>query len=255
MINTKEDDNLWDDDGDDDILAEAADDVEKSILEFHDYDDDDLLVAVEDCESASEVELKDKADEDSYEALGVSPPSASEERCLKDQFGLTKFKPLQWKIVRSVMVDRKDQAVIMSTGYGKSLTYQFQAVYEDKTVIVVSPLISLMEDQVLSLKSNGISAALMGSAQSRTSEVLRKLEDGEISVLYVTPGNTRLSLVNTLIICSYWSEYITENSSVLTRTLSVSRISCIALNEAHCVPQWGHDFRPSCKQLCRLKVT
>ena len=179
MINTKEDDNLWDDDGDDDILAEAADDVEKSILEFHDDDDDDLLVAVEDCESASEVELKDKADEDSYEALGVSPPSASEERCLKDQFGLTKFKPLQWKIVRSVMVDRKDQAVIMSTGYGKSLTYQlFRTMYEDKTVIVVSPLISLMEDHVLPLQSNGSSVALMGSAQSRTSEVLRQLEDG-----------------------------------------------------------------------------
>ena len=197
MINSNEDDNLWDDDGEDDILAEAADDVEKSFREFQDEDDEDLLAAVEDKESLAEVDVKNKADEDSYEALGVSPPSSAEERCLKDQFGLSEFKPLQWKIVRSVMVDRKDQAVIMSTGYGKSLTYQFQAVYEDKTVIVVSPLISLMEDQVLSLKSNGISAALMGSAQSRTAEVLRQLEDGEISVLYVTPGNTGLLLVNT----------------------------------------------------------
>ena len=105
----------------------------------------------------------------------------------------------------------------VSPGYGKSLTYQFQAVYEDKTVIVVSPLISLMEDQVLSLKSNGISAALMGSAQSRTAEVLRQLEDGEISVLYVTPGNPCLLLVNKLMTVSfYWSEYITENSSVIS---------------------------------------
>ena len=172
MINTNEDDNLWDDDGDDNFLAEAADDAEKSMLEFQDDDDDDLLAAVEDRESVEEVDVKDKADEDSYEALGVSPPSASVEGCLKHQFGLTKFKPLQWKIVRSVMEDRMDQAVIMSTGYGKSLTYQFQAVYEDKTVMVVSPLISLMEDQVLSLKSNGISAALMGSAQTRTGEVI-----------------------------------------------------------------------------------
>ena len=96
----------------------------------------------------SKVEVKKKADEDSYEALGLSPPSSSEDKCLRDQFGLSRFKPLQWKIVSSVMKDKRDQCVVMSTGYGKSLCYQFQAVYEDKTVLVISPLISLMEDQV-----------------------------------------------------------------------------------------------------------
>ena len=73
------------------------------------------------------------------------------------------------------MTDRRDQCVIMSTGYGKSLCYQYQAVYQDKMVIVISPLISLMEDQVLSLKSNGISAAFLGSAQSRTNEILAQI--------------------------------------------------------------------------------
>ena len=89
-----------------------------------------------------------QADVDSYQELGLTPPAPGDETCLKDQFGLKAFKPLQWKIIRSLMVDRRDQCVVMSTGYGKSLCYQFQAVYEDKTVLVISPLISLMEDQV-----------------------------------------------------------------------------------------------------------
>ena len=76
------------------------------------------------------VEVKDKADEDSYEALQLSPPTAEEERCLRDQFGLKHFKPLQWRIISSVMKERADQCVIISTGYGKSLCYQFQAVYQ-----------------------------------------------------------------------------------------------------------------------------
>ena len=72
---------------------------------------------------------------------------------------------------RSVMVERRDQCVVMATGYGKSLTYQFQAVYQDRLTIVISPLISLMEDQVLSLQSSGIPAAFLGSAQTKSREV------------------------------------------------------------------------------------
>ena len=126
-----------------------------------DVDDADLLACAEEAESsfaAETIELKEKADEESYSSLGLCPPGPEDENCLREQFGLRAFKPLQWRIIRSVMVDRRDQCVVMSTGYGKSLCYQYQAVKEGTTALVVSPLISLMEDQVLSLQASGISA-------------------------------------------------------------------------------------------------
>ena len=120
---------------------------------------------------------------------------------------------------RSVMVERRDQCVVMTTGYGKSLPYQFQAVYQDRLTIVISPLISLMEDQVLSLQSSGIPAAFLGSAQTRSGQVLEQLARGALNVLYVTP------------------EFITASSKVILERISRDKISCIAVDEAHCVSQ------------------
>eukprot|EP00092_Neocalanus_flemingeri_P014346 GFUD01015474.1.p1 GENE.GFUD01015474.1~~GFUD01015474.1.p1 ORF type:complete len:1050 (+),score=352.66 GFUD01015474.1:77-3226(+) len=235
---------MWGDEDDDDFLA-LAEESELSVLEdktdqnddqsFFEDDDDDLLMASV-AEESEVIKTKDKADEDSYEALGLVPPTAQQEKFLRSNFGHSQFKPLQWRIVRSVMVDRSDQCVVMSTGYGKSLCYQYQAVYEDKVVIVVSPLISLMEDQVLGLQSNGISAAFLGSAQSNKEKVLMQLQTGAINVLYVTP------------------EFISEQANILTSRVKMDRLTCIAVDEAHCVSQWGHDFRPAYKNLCNLKT-
>ena len=109
--------------------------------------------------------------------------------------------------------------MVMSTGYGKSLCYQYQAVKEDSTVLVISPLISLMEDQVLSLQSSGIPAAFLGSAQTSPARVLEQLGRGALRVLYLTP------------------EFITAHSKTILERISLEKISCIAVDEAHCVSQ------------------
>ena len=106
-------------------------------------EDDAALFEVEE-----KVDIKDKADEDSFEALGITSPTAAQTKVLQDKFGHQVFKPLQWRIVSSVVEERRDQCVVMATGYGKSLCYQYPAVLQDRLCLVISPLISLMEDQV-----------------------------------------------------------------------------------------------------------
>uniref|UniRef100_A0A803TJQ6 DNA 3'-5' helicase n=1 Tax=Anolis carolinensis TaxID=28377 RepID=A0A803TJQ6_ANOCA len=112
-------------------------------------------------------------------------PNSKQTACLKMYFGHSNFKLVQWKVISSVLQDRRDNLVVMATGYGKSLCFQFPPVYTGGTGIVISPLISLMEDQVLQLEMSGVQACLLGSAQSKN--IRGDIKAGHYRVVYITP--------------------------------------------------------------------
>lgn len=163
----------------------------------------------------------------------VPPPQQIHLDCLKKFFGHSDFRPTQWQIIRSVMEDRRDNCVIMATGYGKSLCYQFPAVYLGGITVVVSPLISLMQDQVLALTIANISACLLGSAQSNKN-IESEILNYDYRLVYMSP------------------EYISVGGLELLRRLG-NAITLIAIDEAHCVSQWGHDFRITYRNLGKIR--
>ncbi|KAJ7988181.1 hypothetical protein DPEC_G00320950 [Dallia pectoralis] len=180
-------------------------------------------------------EEEEDIEEEQEEEFDPSLPEPLPEqiKCLKMYFGHSRFKPVQWKVINSVLKERRDHLVVMATGYGKSLCFQFPPVYCVGVSIVISPLIALMEDQVLQLTMSNIPACYLGSAQ--TKDVLSGLKLGQYRVVYMTP------------------EYCSGNVNLLVQLNQSIGISLIAVDEAHCVSEWGHDFRGAYQSLGCLK--
>jgi ATP-dependent DNA helicase RecQ len=154
---------------------------------------------------------------------------------LHQYWGYSAFRPLQERIVRS-LVDGNDTCVIMPTGGGKSLCYQLPALVLGKTTVVISPLIALMQDQTAQLAQMGIPAAVLNSTMSSSeqSRIMIKAREGEYRLLYLSP------------------ERLAREDSI--NWLRNVPISFFAIDEAHCISEWGHEFRPDYRLLSRLRA-
>lgn len=153
---------------------------------------------------------------------------------LKKHFGYDEFRPMQEEIIETVL-NKKDCLVLMPTGGGKSITFQIPALMQSGIAIVVSPLIALMKDQVEGLLANGISAAYINSSQTIKQQkyIEHNIQNNSIKLLYVSP-----------------EKLISEDFYNFIKDLE---ISLFAIDEAHCISQWGHDFRPEYTKLKFLK--
>jgi ATP-dependent DNA helicase RecQ len=154
---------------------------------------------------------------------------------LKKHWGYDTFRPLQERVIHSLL-GGNDVAVVMPTGGGKSLCYQLPALVLGQTTVVISPLIALMQDQVAQLADMGIPAAVLNSTQAPEEQrvVMRAAAQGAFRLLYLSPE--RLARPDTI------------------RWLQTVPVACFAIDEAHCISEWGHEFRPEYRQLSALRT-
>ncbi|HEX8658543.1 MAG TPA: RecQ family ATP-dependent DNA helicase, partial [Hymenobacter sp.] len=166
----------------------------------------------------------------------ASPPLLQAARqALKRYYGYDNFRPMQADIIEHIL-SGKDTVVLMPTGGGKSVCFQIPAVVSEGTCVVVSPLIALMKDQVEALKANGIAAAYINSSvgQAEANDIARAAVSGHLKLLYVSPEKLL--------------------SDGFLQFLNRVSISLFAIDEAHCISSWGHDFRPEYTQLGQLRT-
>jgi ATP-dependent DNA helicase RecQ len=168
----------------------------------------------------------------------VTTGDATLEGVLERFWGYTSFKPLQREAMEAVLA-RRDSIVVLPTGGGKSLCFQAPALLQRGLTLVVSPLISLMKDQVDTLTGNGVPAALYNSSLSSDEKAatLAGVREGRYRLLYVSP-----------------ERLVGEGSDSFVSLLSSRQIGSVAIDEAHCISHWGHDFRPEYRQLGRLRA-
>jgi len=154
---------------------------------------------------------------------------------LKNHFGYTEFRPLQQDIIQTIL-QKQDCLVLMPTGGGKSLCFQLPSLIMGGITLVVSPLIALMKDQVDALTTNGISAAFLNSSLSKQEQqdVYERVQRGQIKLLYIAPERFAL-----------------QEFRLFLREIPVQ---LIAIDEAHCISEWGHDFRPEYRNLKQVRI-
>src|SRR5260221_5818723 len=174
-------------------------------------------------------------------ASGATPAAAHDASlldALHRVWGFSGFRPLQRDAMHAILASR-DSVVVLPTGGGKSLCFQAPAIVRDRGIaLIVSPLISLMKDQVDGLRVDGVAASYLNSSlqADERDEVIATVRDGRCRLLYVSP-----------------ERIAGDGSQSLKRMLLQAGLRFIAIDEAHCISQWRHDFRPEYRQLGRLR--